>query len=128
MIAVGHKVRGLILFAHGARDPAWREPFEQLLARVRERVPGRQVRLAFLELMQPDLTAAADELVSSGATALRILPIFFGQGGHLRQDLPALVEALRRRHAGIEIDCAPPVGEDEGVLEAMAAYCARYLT
>ena len=28
---------GLILFAHGARDPRWAEPFEAVAARVRER-------------------------------------------------------------------------------------------
>ena len=128
MIAGGDKTRGLILFAHGARDPGWAEPFELLVAKVRDRAPGQSVRLAFLELMQPDLSHAAAELIGSGITAIRIVPIFLGQGGHLRRDLPALVEGLRARHRGIEIDCAPPAGEDEGVLEALAAYCARNLT
>ena len=116
------------MFAHGARDPGWAEPFELLAAKVRNRAPGQSVRLAFLELMQPDLSHAAAELIGSGVTAIRILPIFLGQGGHLRRDLPALVEGLRARHPGIAIDCAPPAGEDEGVLEALAAYCALNLT
>ena len=32
--------RGLILLAHGARDPAWAGPFEAVVARMRERAPG----------------------------------------------------------------------------------------
>ena len=128
MIATGDKTKALILFAHGARDPVWAEPFERLLAKIRLRAPGREVRLAFLEIMQPDLGDAVADLVRQGATTIRILPIFFGQGGHLQRDLPAQVEALRARHPGIEIDCAPPVGEDEAILEALTAYCVRYLT
>ena len=31
--------RGLILFAHGSREPGWAEPFEQLAARVRVAAP-----------------------------------------------------------------------------------------
>jgi len=53
------------------------------------------VRLAFLELMQPDLWAATTELAASGVDAIRIVPIFLRQGGHLRRDLPEQLRALR---------------------------------
>jgi sirohydrochlorin cobaltochelatase len=78
--------------------------------------------------MQPDLSQAAAELIGSGVTRIRIVPIFLGRGGHLRRDLPALVDGLRARHPGVEIDCAPPAGEDEGILDALAAYSIRDLT
>ena len=128
MIATGDKSRALILFAHGARDPGWAEPFERLLAKVQSRARGRHVRLAFLEIMEPDLAAATAELVRLGVSAIRIVPIFFGQGGHLKRDVPGQVAALRARYPGVEIDCAPPAGEDEGILEAIAAYCVQNLT
>ena len=128
MIATGYKAQAVILLAHGARDAGWAEPFERLAAKVRQRVPGRHVRLAFLELMKPDLSEVTAEMIGSGVTAIRIVPIFFGQGGHLRRDVPALVDALRTRYPGVAIDCAPPAGEDEGILDAMASYCVRNLT
>jgi sirohydrochlorin cobaltochelatase len=120
--------RGLILFAHGARDPGWAQPFEALAARVRELAPDTPVRLAFLELMQPDLDAAAADLIATGVDALRIVPIFFGQGGHLRRDLPERVDALRAKHPGTTFDCAPPAGEDDAVVDAIADFCVRGLT
>ncbi len=43
----------IVLFAHGARDPEWAQPFEKMRARIQERLPGTPVVLAFLELMQP---------------------------------------------------------------------------
>ena len=119
--------RGLILFAHGARDPLWAEPFEVLAARVRSLTPSTAVRLAFLELMQPDLDAAAADLVKAGIDTIRIVPIFFGQGGHVRQDLPERVTALRAKYVKTEFECAQPAGEDGAVLDAIARFCVRGL-
>jgi sirohydrochlorin cobaltochelatase len=119
--------RGLILFAHGSREPGWAEPFEQLAARVRVAAPQAQVRLAFLELMQPDLAGAAAQLVSAGVDTIRIVPIFLGQGGHLRRDLPLLVDDLRVQFPEAKFAYAPAAGDDAGVLDAIAAYCVRQL-
>ncbi len=118
---------GLILFAHGSREPGWAEPFEQLAARVRVTAPEAQVRLAFLELMEPDLTGAAAQLVSAGVDTIRVVPIFLGQGGHLRRDLPLLIDELRAQFPGAQFECAPAAGEDPEVLDAIAAFCVREL-
>jgi sirohydrochlorin cobaltochelatase len=112
---------GLILFAHGARDPRWAAPFEAVAARVRERQPEVAVRLAFLELMAPDLPTAAAELVAAGCTAVTVLPLFLGAGGHVRRDLPLIVEGLRTAHPGVRWQQEPPVGELPSVIDAMAA-------
>ena len=49
---------GVLLFAHGARDPAWAGPFEGVAARLRAQAPGLKVALGFLEFMQPSLAEA----------------------------------------------------------------------
>ena len=118
---------GLILFAHGSREPGWAEPFEQLTARVRVAAPRAQVGLAFLELMQPDLAGAAAQLVSAGVDTIRIVPIFLGQGGHLRRDLPLLVNDLQAQFPEAKFAYAPAAGDDAGVLDAIAAYCVGQL-
>jgi sirohydrochlorin cobaltochelatase len=118
---------GLILLAHGSRDLRWRQPFDELTARIRARRPGLEVRLAFLELMAPDLLAAADELITGGSRALVVVPVFFGQGGHVRDDIPALVDALRERHPDVTIDQSCAAGEDEGVVESLASFCIEAL-
>jgi sirohydrochlorin cobaltochelatase len=119
--------QGVIVFGHGARDPRWREPFDALVERIRALSPATPVRLAFLELMEPDLESAAAELVAQGIDAIRVVPIFFGQGGHVRRDLPERVDALRRSYPGTAFECARPVGEDRDVVEALARYCIRGL-
>jgi sirohydrochlorin cobaltochelatase len=120
-------VRGLILFAHGARDPRWAEPLERLRERLARRAPQTPVAVAFLEVMTPDLPAAADALVDAGCTALTIVPIFLGQGGHVRRDLAELLATLATRHPGVALRCAPTVGEDDAVIDALAACCLREL-
>lgn len=120
-------MQALILLAHGARDPGWAEPFRELLARVRALAPDTPAGLAFLELMQPDLETAASGLIAEGADALRIVPVFFGQGGHVRGHLPERLAALRRRHPGVAFACSAPAGEDSDVLDALARYCLRDL-
>ena len=114
---------GLILFAHGARDPRWAEPFERLRHKVEAMRPGLPVTLAYLELMTPDLLTACATLVDQGCTRIRIVPIFLGQGGHVRRDLPALAAQVQGLHPAIPIDLATAIGDDDAVLDRVAAVC-----
>ena len=112
--------RGVILLAHGARDPAWAEPFEAIRRRLEALAPGTPVSLAFLELMTPDLDGAARALMARGCRAITVVPAFLGVGGHVRRDVPALVEALRRAHPDLEATLSSALGEDAAVQDAMA--------
>lgn len=118
---------GVILFAHGARDPRWAEPFLRLQELVQQHNSDAPVALAFLELMSPSLPECAAHMVEDGCTALHIVPIFLGQGGHIRRDLPLVVEQLRAAHPDVAISVAKAAGEDAAVLQAMAQYCLRSL-
>jgi sirohydrochlorin cobaltochelatase len=112
--------QALILFAHGARDPRWAEPFEAVAERIRAAAPGFPVVLAYLELMAPTLAEAIDKVVADGATTVDVVPLFLGTGGHLRQDLPPLVDALRSAHPDVAIRLHAAIGEHAAVSEAMA--------
>jgi len=112
---------GLILFGHGARDPRWREPFDRLLSVVMERHPG-PVSLAFLEMMAPDLQTACRSLAERGAERIVVVPVFLGTGGHIRKDLPLLVESAREV-TGVSVTVVEAIGEDPQVLMALAEYC-----
>lgn len=113
-------MRGVLLFAHGSRDPLWRKPIEAVADTIRQRQPGTLVRCAYLELCEPSLPAAAAELVAQGATELRILPMFLGMGKHAREDLPELVGALRLSHPNVAVAVLPAVGEQPRLTALMA--------
>jgi sirohydrochlorin cobaltochelatase len=113
---------GIVLFAHGSREPDWARPFERIAARLR---PEFLVELAYLERMKPSLEEAVASLVSKGAKRLRIVPVFLGEGGHVRDDLPRLAAAARAQHAGIEIVIEPTIGERQEVTDAIAAVISK---
>ena len=120
--------RGLLLFAHGARDPRWAQPFQKLQLRAQAQRPDTEVALAFLELMEPRLPAVVAELAGKGIEQVSVVPVFLGQGGHVLRDLPPMVEELRAQHPQLQISVSPAVGESPEVLEAISAYCTSRLT
>jgi sirohydrochlorin cobaltochelatase len=118
---------GLVLFAHGARDARWAEPFLRLKERGSRAAPDARVVLAYLEFMAPDLDAAIADLSAAGCREIAMVPVFLGQGGHLRDDVPNLLQRVAARHPECHIRLAVAAGEDDAVLDAIAAYCLRHL-
>lgn len=119
--------RALVLFAHGARDPRWAEPFRRLQQIIRAQAPELAVELAFLELMSPRLPELAARLVQDGYAEVTVVPVFFGQGGHVLRDLPLMIEQLRQAYPGLNLKTAQAVGENAEVLNAIARYCVAAL-
>ena len=112
--------RGLILFAHGARDPRWSAPFEDAAARIRAARPQLRVQPAYLDFMTPDLGGAVAQLAEAGCTVVDVMPMFLGSGGHVRKDLPELLAQLHDRHPGVQLRLHTAIGELPQVLQAMA--------
>ena len=109
----------LLLFAHGSSDPGWAEPFIKLKAAVQAREPGRKVELAFLERMQPSFDETVTALHAQGIRHITVAPIFLAIGGHMRKDLPKLIEETRSR-TGIEFRVLPALGEVDSLITAIA--------
>ncbi len=114
------KQRGLMLFAHGARDPRWSLPFEAVARSVRERAPELVVQLAYLEFMSPGLIDAGRALAQAGCVRVDVVPLFLGAGGHVRKDLPLLLAELAALHPQVRWQLCSAIGEVGSVIEAMA--------
>ena len=113
----------VILFAHGAREPEWAQPFEGI--RDRLRASGTPVELAFLEFMSPGLDEAAANLVDKGIETVIIVPLFLAQGAHLKRELPAMVEKIRKRHSKTEFRVTPALGEAPEIVAAITGWVQR---
>ena len=120
-------MKAIILFGHGARDARWREPFDRLAALWREQHAGTPVELAFLEMMEPSLEEAVTSLFNAGVTSIKVVPVFFGQGGHLRNDFPVILTACREKFPQVSLSATPAVGEDLAVLQAIIDFGSRAL-
>ncbi|MBV1775043.1 CbiX/SirB N-terminal domain-containing protein [Burkholderiaceae bacterium DAT-1] len=111
--------KGIILFAHGARDPLWALPLEALKAAVASRTDA-PVELAYLELMQPTLADSVARLIGQHCSAIEIVPCFIARGAHLKRDLPAQVAELMAQHSGLSITMSDALGEVDAIQQAMA--------
>lgn len=111
---------GLLLFAHGARDPQWARPFEAVAARCRAQRPQMPVALGFLEFMAPGLVEAGAKLAAAGCTEVDVVPLFLGAGGHVRKDIPVLMARLAEDHPAVRFTLRPAIGEAHAVIDAMA--------
>lgn len=118
--APGLAHEGIVLFAHGSRDPLWRQPIEAVQARIAAQAPTTPVACAYLEGCEPSLEQACERLRAQGVRHIRILPLFLGMGRHARHDLPTLVQSLSRQHTDTRYTLLPPIGEHPDVIALLA--------
>lgn len=115
----------VVLLAHGARDPRWGEPFLRVADQVRAAAPDLAVALAYLEHLPPSLGDSIRDLAQAGARSIRVVPLFFGRGGHLREDVPAVIAAIANELPDVAIEVTLPAGDDGEVQRCLASYCLR---
>ena len=119
--------KGIILFAHGSRDPLWHKPIAAVAHQILANDPHAAVECAYLELSTPDMATATQRLVSSGVQVISIMPMFLGVGKHAREDLPVLVESMRNQHPQIQFHLQPAVGEDQRLIQLLASIAQESL-
>jgi sirohydrochlorin cobaltochelatase len=112
---------GIVLVAHGSRDPEWSRPFERIAASLAQKLPAIPVGLAYLE-HGPSLDETVTALAAKGVGSIRVVPAFLGQGGHVKEDLPRLVSQSAR--PGLSLALEKPIGEQSQVIEAIASAIA----
>jgi sirohydrochlorin cobaltochelatase len=112
----------ILLFAHGARDPSWALPFQAIRNAVAQASPEKRVELAYLELMIPSLPDTAEKLIEEGVQSITIVPLFMAQGGHLKKDLPVLLDALRAQHPAVALTLTPAIGDVPELTSAIAQW------
>ena len=109
----------IVLLAHGSRDPQWSLPFERIAERLRARPQAAFVEIAYLE-HGPALIEALKKIPVETA-AVRLVPLFLGAGGHVKVDLPRLVDRARGEFPALDITLETPIGERAEVIAAIAA-------
>lgn len=120
--------KALVLFGHGARDPLWAQPLERIRVAMLARDPGCRVELAFLEYLAPSLEDCVASLVATGYREVRVLPVFIAQGGHLKREVPLMINGLQQRFPAVKVVLLPVIGEAEGVIKAMAEFAGGCLS
>ncbi|MGH3491268.1 MAG: sirohydrochlorin chelatase [Actinopolymorphaceae bacterium] len=123
--------QGLLLVAHGSRDPRAAPVAQEVAAaavdRARLSAPDLVACAAFLELATPSPADAIDLLGARGAGEVVVQPFLLSHAYHSKVDLPSIVGLVERR--GWAVRTGDVLGPDDLLLDALAARldeaCAR---
>jgi len=111
----------VLLVAHGSRVAASNAEVADLAVRLAGELGSDQaVGHAFLELAEPSIPEGMDALAAAGARRIVVIPYFLSAGRHVTEDIPALVDAARKRHPGVEIEMTRHFGAQESVARLLS--------
>jgi sirohydrochlorin ferrochelatase len=114
-----------VLVIHGSRFPGTEAQLRALVEALRDLRPHDRVQGAFLEILQPSVSTAIQQLVEEGATTIVILPYLMLDGRHSREDLPKMARDAQSLHPNIVVQVAPPVGVRSEVLSLLLEGAGR---
>lgn len=108
----------LVVAAHGTRDPAGPAVLERLMDDVRDQLPGVDVRLSYVDVIEPTLHDVLADVQADGRSGVErpvVVPLFLASGYHVRVDVPDAVSATGDRAV-----VTPALGADPAIVEAVA--------
>jgi sirohydrochlorin ferrochelatase len=100
----------LLLIAHGSRRADANVDLKFVADALRTRGRYPIVRVAYLELAEPDIETGGADCAEAGATDVILVPYFLSPGVHAVEDLAAARAALATRFPGVRFILAEPLG------------------
>lgn len=116
----------ILLVGHGSRKAAGNVEIEEFAARWRGRRPGARIEVCFIEHAEILLDAGLDR-AAAGSRRVLALPLILNAAGHVKMELPAAIEAARRRHPAVEFACTRHLGMGPEVFAVLQAELKRLM-
>ena len=109
---------GVMVCGHGSRDEEAITQFESVAAGIRERLPHYDVESGFLEFATPVIREGLEKLRSRGNELCLAIPGMLFAAGHVKNDVPSVLNTFEAEHPEMEIRYARELGIDERLLQA----------
>ena len=109
---------GVLILAHGSRAKETEKTFEAVVDMVKKKV-STPLKIAYMEFSEQNIAAGLQQLVDQGVKSIRVVPYFLFSGIHIREDIPAELEAFSKEHPDIEITMAETLGADPRIAEIL---------
>ena len=111
----------VMLCGHGSRDASAVSEFRAFAEILRRRLAGRDVESGFLEFARPVIRDGLEALKARGAKRIACLPGMLFAAGHVKNDLPAELNAFAAANPGIEVLFGRELAVDTRLVAASAA-------
>lgn len=117
MIQASPSAPAVLLIGHGTRRAAGVAEFHALVERLRQALPQRMLLAGFLELADPSLAEALETLRQQGFHRITALPAFLMAAGHIKNDIPVMLNAFQAEHPGLKITLGADLGVHPKLLQ-----------
>ena len=94
---------GVMVCGHGSRDADAVREFQAVARGIAERLPQYDVESGFLEFATPIVRDGLDALIARGVTDILAIPGMLFAAGHVKNDVPSVLNAYAARHPGVSI-------------------------
>jgi sirohydrochlorin cobaltochelatase len=110
----------VLIVSHGSREASANQEFMRLVGKFRKRHPSWKVAHAFLDVVEPSIPMALEEL-ARGKTKepIDVLPYFLFRARHVKKDIPAILKAFAKNHPKLKLRLAQPLGDDARILDIL---------
>lgn len=102
----------LLMIGHGSRADQANRGMISIASRIRETGEVPIVECGFLQLCSPSIEEALERCVEQGARRIHMIPYFLHAGVHIREDIPEVAAACRKKYPQVEILLGDPLGRD----------------
>ncbi|KAB2936331.1 MAG: sirohydrochlorin chelatase [Candidatus Contendobacter sp.] len=107
----------VLLIGHGTRRAAGVAEFRALADQLQQALPDRACLAGFLELVEPDLPEALERLRRQGFRRVTALPALLLAAGHVKNDIPAILNAFQAEHPEMSITFGADLGIHPNLLQ-----------
>ncbi len=117
----------ILLVGHGSRNRDGNTEILHFAAQWHERHPAWRIETCFIEHADVLLDAGLDRAVA-GARRVLVIPLILHAADPVKMELPAAVDAARRRHPAVSFSCSRHLGMGREILQVLQGQLDRLMT
>ena len=110
-------MRALLLVSHGSRRPQSNEEVNQVCESLKKDMGDYfdVIYSAFLEIASPSIPEGLKQCIEEGASSVTVLPYFLAAGRHVTEDIPSIVDDVRKEFPEVSISITQHIGASRGM-------------
>lgn len=109
----------VLLVGHGTKDIDGANEFRAFGDLFSRKVTGKTASACFFEYAEPSLSSEIERLAEQGHSQIEVVPLFLLAGGHVKIDLPELLDEARRDFPELDISFGKPIGVRPAILDML---------
>ena len=112
---------GVMVCGHGSRDEGAVTEFARVAKGLRKLMPEMPVEYGYLEFATPIIRDGLDRLRDQGVTRVLAVPGMLFAAGHVKNDIPSVLNTYAAQNEGVTIELGKELGIDPKMMHAAGA-------